>query len=185
MDALHEYKIGFNGLAIGNHYFSFEVRQPFFDCFEQSEIGESDVHLDLSLEKDVNMLVFDFAFTGWVMLNCDRCLDQYKQYVDQEQRIIVKFGDEYREQSEDIVIIPFGDTHFDVSQYIFEYLHLALPIQRAHPINKEGKSECDQEMLENVRKLGAEHSKSGLADHADSSTWDVLKSLKFDNKKDN
>ena len=185
MDALHEYKIGFNGLAIGNHHFSFDVRRSFFDSFEQSEIQECDVHLDLSMEKDVNMLVFNFAFTGWVMLNCDRCLDQYRQYVDQEQRIIVKFGDEHREQSEEIVIIPSGDTHFDISQYVFEYLHLALPIQRVHPTNQNGTSDCNKEMLEQVRNLEQGNSKTGLADHADSSAWDALKSLKFNNKKEN
>ncbi len=185
MDALHEYRIGHKGLAIGNHRFSFDVGQTFFDNFEQSEIQKCDVHLDLLMEKDANMLVFSFSFTGYVMLDCDRCLEHYKQYVDQEQRLIVKFGEAHREQSEDIVIIPFGDSHFDVAQYVFEYLHLALPIQRAHPVSESGESACDKDMLEKVKKFKSEGSRTGLADHADSSTWDALKSLQFDKKKDN
>ncbi len=184
MDVLHEYKIGFSGLAIGHHHFSFDVRQPFFERFEQSEILECDVHLDLLMEKDENMLVFQFAFTGWVKLDCDRCLDQYKQYVDQEQQIIVKYGEAYREQSEDIVIIPYGESHFDVSQYVFEYLHLALPIQRAHPLDESGASACNSEMLKKVKKHSSDGSKPGLAERTGSSAWDALKSLQFD-KKDN
>ncbi len=183
MDPLHSYKIGFTGLSLGNHQFQFDIKKEFFDCFEQSEINECAVRLDLGLEKETNMLVFDFAFSGWVELDCNRCLEPYQQQVDGVQRLFVKFGDDYVEQSEDVIVIPYGESHFDIAQLVYEFLHLGLPIRRIHPIDEHGNSDCNQDMIENMKKhlpgsKGPEEDKS-----AASSTWDALKSLQFKNDK--
>ncbi len=183
MDSLKAYKIGFTGLSIGNHLFSFEIDQSFFDCFEQSEIGQCVVHLDLSLEKETNMLVFDFAFTGWVGLDCNRCLERYREYIDFEDRLYVKFGDTYAEQDENIVVIPFSDTHFDIAQFIYELMHLSLPIRRVHPVDKHGVSACNKDMIEKMQQHapGAEKT-DDQQDKQTPSAWDALKSLKFNNE---
>ncbi len=181
MDPLHPYKIGFTGLSIGNHRFEYIIEHDFFECFENSEISKCTVHLDLKMEKETNMLVFDFYFSGWVELDCDRCLDNYKQPVDQTHRLFVKFGDTHTEQSDDVMVIPYTESHFDISQHIYEFMHLGLPIRRAHPVDDKGNTECNKEMLEKMMKH-APGSKSKEADKSkDASTWDALKSLRFKN----
>ena len=183
MDPLHSYKIGFRGLSLGNHQFLFDIDKDFFGCFEQSEISECVVRLDLRLEKETNMLVFDFVFSGWVGLDCNRCLERYRQPVDQAQRLFVKFGDNYTEQSEDVVVIPYGDSHFDIAQLVYEFLHLGLPIRRAHPDDEQGNSECNQEMIENMKKHSPGSKGQDDDNTAASSTWDALRSLQFKNDK--
>ncbi len=182
MDPLKAYKIGFAGLSIGNHSFSFEIGADFFDCFEQSEIRECVVHLDLNLEKETNMLVFDFFFSGRVSLECDRCLESYREEVSQEQRIYVKFGETYKEESENVLVIPYGDSHFDVSQFIYEFLHLGLPIRRVHPDDEHGASACNSDMIDKMKNYapGSKDDQSGEA--KTSSTWGALKKIKFDGK---
>ena len=183
MDPLKAYKIGFTGLSIGNHSFSFEIGADFFDCFEQSEIRECAVHLDLNLEKETNMLVFDFFFGGWVCLECDRCLEKYREAINQEERIYVKFGDNYKEESENVLVIPYGESHFDVSQFVYEFLHLGLPIRRVHPDDEQGVSACSRDMIDKMEKHAPGSNDDQSSEAKKSSTWDALRSIKF-NKKD-
>jgi uncharacterized protein len=182
VDPLHSYKIGFSGLSLGNHIFRFDIDRDFFDCFEQSEIHKSAVHLDLTLEKEANMLVFDFEFSGWAELNCDRCLESYRQPIDQSERLFVKFGDSHVEQSEDVIVIPYGESHFDIAQLVYEYLHLALPIRRAHPVDEHGNTACNKDMIEKMKKHSPGTKKTDQ-NNSTASTWDALKSLNFKDDK--
>jgi len=182
MDALQSYKIGFTGLTNGKHQFSFEIGADFFDCFEQSEIHHGKVFLDLDLDKEDNMLVFGFAFTGWVELLCDRCLDNYREPVDQQHRIYVKFGDVYSEPGEEVVVIPHGDSSFDVSHYAYEFLHLGLPMRRIHHDLENGSSGCDQDMLRRAEALSPGSKPSGHKEMPGNSPFEALKQLRFNKK---
>lgn len=180
MDALQPYKIGFTGLSKGHHRFAFDVGPDFFGCFQQSEIDQAGVYLDLHMEKQENMLVFDFSFSGWVGLECNRCLEEYREPVDHDKRLYVKFGDDHAEQTEDIVVIPRTDSHVDLAQYVYEFIHLALPLQRVHPADATGYSECNAEMLEQLRKLRPGEDKDGQKSGPADSPFDVLRNIRFD-----
>ena len=179
MDAIQAYKIGFSGLSNGYHTFSMDIDQAFFDVFEQSEIREGHVNLSLGLEKGENMLVLDFAFKGWIGLDCDLCLEAFRQEVDFAQRLFVKFGEDYTEQSEDVVIIPFGESHLDIAQYVYEYLHLIVPIRKIHPDKTGGLSGCDPDMLDKYQEYLAASKKGAVDQAVTGSAWDALKKLKF------
>jgi len=177
LEELKAYKIGFMGLAIGNHAFSFDIGRDFFACFAHSEIQHGDVHLDLRMEKEENMLVFDFSFRGWLEVACDRCLDHYREYLDFDRQMYFKFGDAHAEQTEDIILIPHTESEVDVSQYVYEFLHLALPLRRVHPDDAAGQSGCDPDMLARVRAHAADQSGQGTEPLADSA-FEALKSLR-------
>lgn len=179
MEALKPYRIGFSGLSNGNHKFSFGIGPSFFDCFEHSEISQGDINLNLELLKEDNMLVFDFWFSGWIELFCDRCLEAYHDRFNYREKLFVKFGESYYEQSEDVVVIPSTDSHFDIAQYVYEYIHLGLPLKKVHPDDAHGNSGCDRDMLERVRRL----SPGSDAEPLEGSPFDVLKNLDFN--KDN
>ncbi len=179
MEELKAYKIEFMGLSNGNHSFSFDIGDVFFDCFAQSEIRHGDVHLDLQMEKEENMLVFSFDFGGWVELTCDRCLELYREPVGFERRMYFKFGDEHAEQSEDIVVIPHSETQLDMSHYVYEFLHLVLPLRRVHPDDAHGKSGCDPDMLARVKAHSPDKPHSGTDKPLEGEPFEALKSLRF------
>jgi len=56
-------------------------------------------------------------------------------------------GAEYIEESEDVVVIPETEYQFDLSSYIYEFIHLALPARLLHPDDENGNSTCDPDML--------------------------------------
>lgn len=178
MNPLKQYSIGFVGLSDGKHSFSFELADDFFACFEQSEMVHGKVQLDLTLEKTSTMLILDFKFKGNIEFPCDRCLEDFPLPIESEKRLFVKFGETFSEQSDEVVIIASTESHLDISQYVYEFLHLSLPVRRVHPDDESGAMGCDPQQ---IKKLEEYLLKNNIKKESDNgkSPWDVLKSLKF------
>jgi uncharacterized protein len=169
---LKEYTIQFVGLEPGNHQFEFEVNDSFFEHFEFSLIKHGQVHIAVALEKMERMMIFNITLEGKVLVTCDRCCDEFLFPVSDTQKLIVKLGAEYMEESEDVVVIPETEYQFDLSPYVYEFIHLALPARLLHPDDEEGKSTCDPEMLQLLEKLNT-------SDTVDP-RWEALKKLNTD-----
>lgn len=168
MKRLKEYQIPFLGLKVATHHYQFTLTDAFFDAFEYSEIIHTSIEVEVELEKQSTMMVVDFKLKGWVELNCDRCGDAYKQEIASKERLIVKYGDETSSTDEDILILGTKESHLDLSQYLYEYAHLALPAKHVHATEEE----CNQEVLA-VYKLYT-------VDNDDRDNWAELKNLHFE-----
>jgi uncharacterized metal-binding protein YceD (DUF177 family) len=85
----------------------------------------------------------------------------------------VKFGDEFEEVDEKLVIIPRGDFEFKVEQYLYECVLLALPSKRIHPGVEDGS--LDSEILDrlNHHSVNKDNKKENKIDPR----WDKLKNL--------
>lgn len=145
--------ITFSSLSLGNHSFDLEFDDKFFGEFEFSEIKKGKGTIQVELEKKERMLVFDIMIDGWVEVTCDRCLEQFEYDIYTEERLFVKFGQAYEEQSEDVIIIPEGSFEYDLSQFIYELINLSLPIKVVHPDDEDGNSLCDPETIERLESL--------------------------------
>jgi len=177
---LKPYNIEFAGLSQGTHRFSYEIGEAFFGCFEHSEIAFGAISLDLTMEKESDMLVFDYDFKGWVELDCDICLKPCRQPVDHEHRMYVKFGNDFTEQSEDVIEIPSEASHLDIAHYVYEYIHLNLPIKRVHTGDGHEGSECDKEMLDKVARHSVDLKTGNTVESLAASSQEALKKLRFD-----
>lgn len=174
MNPLKQYRIGFVGLAEGMHRFSFDLGTDFFLQKGELAFEQGQVTLQLELEKTSNMLILAFDFQGEVHLVCDRCLEHYPYTVDLQKRILIKFGDAYAEQSDEIVVIPATESHIDISQFVYEFLHLGLPVRRVHSDLSDGSPGCNPDV---IRKLNEYLNKKST--DSEQSPWTVLKSLRF------
>ena len=172
VNRLKEYNIQFVGLEPGNHIFEFEVNDSFFEHFEYSLIQHGEVHVKVDLEKSERMMIFTINLEGNVKVPCDRCTHDVSLPVSDTQQLIVKLGAEYGEESEDVVIIPETEYKFDLSTYIYEFIHLSLPARLLHPDDENGNSTCDPEMLQILEKLAPTESVDPR--------WEALKNLKTD-----
>ena len=173
MNRLKDYHIQFVGLEPGNHQFEFDVNDSFFEHFEFSQIQQGKVHVTVDLEKSERMMVLDIALEGEVVVTCDRCTNEFEFPLSDSQRLIVKLGAEYMEESEDVVVIPETEYKFDLSPYIYEFIHLALPARLLHPDDEDGNSTCDPDMLKLLEKL------TPTEDSVDP-RWEALRKLNTD-----
>jgi len=174
MNPLKEYQIHFVGLELGNHKLEFEVDDKFFEQFEFSQIKQGKVLVNIDLEKMARLMVFNFDLEGSVRVTCDRCSNEFDLPISDKQKLIVKFGLDYMEESDDVIVIPETDHKFDVAPYIYEFIHLALPVRSVHPDDEHGNSTCDPDMMQRLEKLAP----TEIHDPR----WEALQKLKMDDK---
>jgi len=170
VDYLKNFVIPFRGLKIGDHHFDFMIDNRFFEAIEYAELAKGLVKVSLDLTLQERMMIFEFTLNGYVEVDCDRCLEPFAQPVEGQERLIVKFGDKFEEQSDEVIVILEGEYEFNLSPYIYEYINLLLPMQHIHPDDENGNSTCDKDMLGRL-------SHNDIEPEADP-RWEILKKLK-------
>jgi uncharacterized metal-binding protein YceD (DUF177 family) len=165
-----QYQIAFSGLHPGTHTFDFQIGDTFFEQVKDAEITGGDVSVIVTMVKEERMMDLHLAISGKVSVACDRCNELMDVEVNGHERLIVKLGDHYYEESEDVQVIPDTSHQFDLSPFLYEYIHLLLPIRRVHPEDESGKSECDPEIIKKLKELSERHIQDPR--------WEVLNQLK-------
>ena len=87
--------------------------------------------------------------------------------------LVVKFGEAYNDEDDEILIIPFGEHQINVAQYIYEMLVLAVPQKRVHPGVVDGT--LKSEALDKLKELQPKELKENIAKN--DPRWDALKKL--------
>lgn len=154
-----QYVIPYKGLKDGLHHFDFKVDDSFFESFESSEIEKGKVEIHVTLNKKSSVLEFLFELNGTVSVACDRCLDPIDMDIDYEAPLYVKFGEESHEETDELYVLSEQETEIDLSQFIYEYIHLSLPYRRVHPDDEEGNSTCNKDMLKRLEELSINEEK--------------------------
>jgi uncharacterized protein len=166
---LRKYVIPFTGLKDGKHTFNFIIDDRFFEAFEGSEVKNGNVDVVIELNKTPRFLELHFNLEGKVRVMCDRCLDMFDLAVEFRETLYFRFGEESYEQSENVIILSPKEYEIDVAQYLYEFVHLALPYQKIHP-EMNGKSGCNKRMIEKLNELRVEQQKTDPR-------WEQLKEI--------
>ena len=172
MGGLRQYIIPFKGLKEGKHDYNFVVGNSFFEQFEFSEVNRGLVEVQVELIKHSQFLELQFDINGKITVFCDRCLEPFVTRISDHARLYVRFGEKTLEQSDDLLILAESENEVNLEQFIYEYIHLALPIQRIHP-EIDGTTGCNPEMVE---KLNA-HNAVDQYKTSEDPRWEKLKGL--------
>ena len=151
MKDLKEFDISFIGLKEGNHQFEYLIENKFFDFFKYDEFNNSNVNVVLSFLKKTTMFELSFQISGWVEVACDVTNELFHQQINAEMDLIVKFGEEYNDENEELLIIPHSEFKINVAQYIYEAIVLNVPLKRIHPGVEDGTLKSD--VLEKLKEL--------------------------------
>ena len=148
MTASKEYIIQLAGLSEKEHLFEFNIDDTFFKNFEYSEIEKGKLKVKLNLLNQGTMMVLNFTISGTVREHCDRCAEEFDLPIEGKNQLIIKVGlkEAADETNDDIINIEGNEQKIDLSQFIYEYITLALPSKRAHPL----KSDCNKEVLKKL-----------------------------------
>ena len=172
MGGLRQYAIPFKGLKEGKHDYNFVVDNSFFEQFESSEVKRGVVNVQVELIKHSQFLELQFDINGKITVNCDRCLEPFVTRITHQAMLYIRFGDKTLEQSDDLLILADSENEVHLDQLFYEYIHLALPIQRIHP-EFDGISGCNPEMMEKLDALNADDPENASVDPR----WEKLKGL--------
>ena len=90
---------------------------------------------------------------------------------NKEDILVVKFGQEYNDEDNEILVLPYGEHKVILDQYLYELVILSLPRKRVHPGVEDGTLESE------IIKILDELKPSGLALESDP-RWEKLKKIK-------
>lgn len=166
-----EFSIPFSGLKQGKHEFDYKIDNKFFESFGYNEFNGADINLDVVLNRTITMLELDFNAAGTVNVDCDITSEPYDQPISTEMNLVVKFGDAFNDDDDELLIIPHGEHQVNIGQYVYEMLVLAVPQKRVHPGIADGTLKSD--VLEKLKELQPKESKVNKTDPR----WDALKKL--------
>ena len=139
MNALKLYDIKFVGLKNGKHQYTFNLDHHFFNHFDFDEFKEADIDIVLDLIKHDNLLEFSIHSQGIVNVPCDISGEYFNQEIHGALDFIIKFGEEFNDEREDLIILPYNAHTYNVAQQIYENIILNLPAKRIHPDVLSGK----------------------------------------------
>lgn len=134
MNRIRKYDIAFSGLKNGKHSFEFEIDKKFFDLFEADvEFETPKILAKILLDKHSTFLDFTIDVEGSVDLYCDISGGIFTYPIDNEIKVLVKFGESYDDSNDEVITIPMSDYEFNVSQLIYEATLLSIPMKKISP----------------------------------------------------
>lgn len=171
---MNDFIIKLGALTNGINSFSFEVKDQFFEAFTLSDVEHADIIATALLDKDGDKLALKLKIDGVINNQfCDICTEELSINITTETDVILKVTDEELISTDEIFYIKKSENTLNLKQLIFEVIILSLPKKRQHPLDKDGKSTCNKEMVDLVNKYIETEEKSS------DPRWDALKDLKI------
>ncbi len=181
MKDLKEFDISFVGLKDGIHQFEYKIEKKFFNFFKYDEFYNSNIKVALEFSKKATMFELHFTFSGWVEVTCDLTNELFQLPIDTSIDVVVKFGDEFNDENEELLIIPFSEYKINIAQYIYETIVLAIPLKRIHPGVNDGT--LKSEVLEKLNEFKIRDQEEEFKEDTDNTIdprWDKLKEIQID-----
>ena len=139
--------IPLNGLKQGRTRFSWKAGAEFFRNFDNKDIKDAEILVDVEVEKSGTYLGIDAVVSGNLTVACDRCGADVSLPVRSRISQSIKFGAEpvsgeeivvSEEDERETVYLPEDGGELDMSQTVYDFACLALPMKKVHP-----DGECD------------------------------------------
>ncbi len=170
MKKFKEFTIPFSGLKIGKHQFDYHIKNTFFEAFEYDEFNDANVKVVVHLEKKNTLLEFQCKAKGTVTINCDLSNEPYNQNIEGVVDLVVKFGEFFNDDDDEILILPHGEHQLNIAQYIYELIVLSVPSKRIHPGIADGT--LTSETLKKFNELQHKKPKNNVDPR-----WETLQKL--------
>ena len=182
MGKFNLYNVDLKNLAPGVHEFEYLLENKFFVDIDGDQVQKGKVEVHLSVKRSSMMFEMNFQIQGVVMVPCDRCLDDVEVPIDTQNQLVVKFGKEYAEESDEVVVIPEDEGAINLAWFLYEFIALAIPMKHVHAPGK-----CNRAMSSKLKKHTARNTEDNeyeedFDDEAENDVpigprWDGLKGL--------
>lgn len=174
MKDLKDFNIPFVGLKLGSHLFEYKIDKTFFEAFNFDEYSNVNISVDIDFTKKTTLMEIAIHINGTVNVPCDTTNIPFDQAVEGNLNLVVKFGPEYNDDNEDILILPHEAYQINLAQYIYELIVLSVPSKRIHPKVLDGTMQS--EALDKLNDLQITTEKPVENTETDP-RWDKLKNL--------
>lgn len=152
------FEIAFVGLKPGIHEFNYELDDQFFREKGAEDLANVSANIKLLFEKNNGFMLLKFEVGGRTDVTCDRCGNPLKIDLWDEFKMLVKLvdnADEMNQQEEDpdVFYLSRTESHMDVSNWLYDFVLLSVPMQRMCAKEKMGGPQCNTEVLEKLKEM--------------------------------
>jgi uncharacterized metal-binding protein YceD (DUF177 family) len=172
--------------------YEYFLDNQFFINIDSEDVQKGRVNVKLTVTKHKGFFDFAFVLSGVAIIPCDRCLDDMDFPIETTAHLVVKFGKDYAEESDEIVVIPESEGIINLAWFLYEFVALAIPIKHVHAPGK-----CNKQMTSKLKKHSAKSEDDDdtfdvdtddiiitddedLSDRDIDPRWDALKGFKED-----
>lgn len=171
MSKFQQYYINLRDLKSDIQVFEFTLDEVYFQKIDSPEVKKGNVKATVNVKKKNDVFELSFQLNGIIQIPCNRCLDEMDQPIQYNEKIQVKFGDNFTEEN-DTVIVPESDGGINIAWFLYEFIVLNIPIKHVH-----APGECNKTMMTKLKK----HITRQKTDDDDDETQD----LDFDDEVEN
>lgn len=162
MEKRNDFCIDLLDSSIAGKTFEFQVNDSVFEAID-GLIERGNIKSVVNcVSASQGVFRFSIHSEGTVIVPCDRCLADLELRIDTTDQLDVKLGDEDLDDG-DMITVNHEDGFLDVSQPIYEFIVLSMPISLVHEPGM-----CDPTMMEEFSKHRA--TRSGGEDAEDDET---------------
>ena len=136
---LATFRIPLRGAKQGTDNYEFLLDDDFFRAMESIDILGGAVKVSLAVRRANEANYFAIHCQGTIQIICDRCLESMDYAVEADYGLAVKYGDEYDDSNDGVLIVPEGDNDLDVAPIVYDTVALSIPLQHVH-----AEGECDE-----------------------------------------
>jgi uncharacterized metal-binding protein YceD (DUF177 family) len=187
------YKIDLKGMQTDIQEKEYLLDNKYFTNIDGEDVQKGKINASVQIVKKADVFDLSFKFEGIVIIPCDRCLDDMDFPLETTAHLIVKFGKDYSEESDEIVVIPESEGVINLAWFLYEFVVLAIPIKHVHTPGK-----CNKQMNTKLKKHTVKSDSDDDSfdidapddivvtdedpiEEATDPRWDALKGLKEDN----
>ena len=168
---IESFKIDLKALPQGASILEFKLDDSYFKAIDAPDIQRGELSSSLSISRTDDFFELNFHTEGIVHIPCDFCLDDMEQSIETDDRLLVRFGEDYSEE-DDLVIVAENEGILDVAWFIYEFIALNIPIKHVHAPGK-----CNPAMIEMLQEHSAARSGEEEEETVDP-RWAALLKLK-------
>lgn len=173
-----DFIVKFSGLKSGSYDYDFDLDDDFFLSYGNENLQSGSVKFNVKLIRRERLMTFEFDFSGKVGSFCDRCLKPLDIPVSGHETLYVKFSDNETSEDEDMVVLPENEYQIDLSQQMYEYVAVSLPMRNVHPDDENGNPTCDGEMMKILNNVAVEENQTETENNNEvNPIWEKLKEL--------
>ncbi|MFC1499770.1 DUF177 domain-containing protein [Candidatus Zixiibacteriota bacterium] len=162
--------VSLQGLPGGRHHFDLTEAGASLELPADDLVVETDVHLDLDLDRSGTILIARGNVTAEAVMTCSRCLESFRSGMSPQFEVVIRMNEEkYHLEDDEDPPVDFIDEGVSFAASVRESIILAVPM----------KPLCDDGCSGLCQKCGANLNQSSCdcPQEAADPRWDGLKIL--------
>lgn len=163
--------IDLKGLTEETSVFNYTLDDDYFKGIGAPDVKSGELECEVTVNRKPSFFELRFRTEGIIHIPCDRCLDDMDQPISTDDNLIVKFGEEYSEE-EDYVVVAEDEGILDISWFIYEFIVLSIPIQHVHAPGR-----CNADMIKLLNEHTATRSDGQDVEDTVDPRWSELSKL--------